>query len=103
MRGELSVRIAVSLLWGMVVTIVGYALDRAIQSVASPDPDPAAVVWSAHSGYFWRGLTVGYAGGIASFVILLVARRRCDVMSRALVPAIGTATTLLVLQAAFFP
>jgi hypothetical protein len=97
------VQVVVSLAWGIVAAIAGYALARAIQSVASPDPDPAAVVWSAHSGYFWRVLTMGYAGGIAAFVALLVARQRCDAASRGLVSAIGVATLLLVLQAALLP
>jgi hypothetical protein len=94
---------AVALIWGLVVAVGAYAIERAIQFLVSPDPNPRAVVWSAHAGYFWRVLTVTYAGGIAAFVALLVARERIEALARALVPAVGIVAALLALQAAFFP
>jgi hypothetical protein len=94
---------AVSLAWGLVVAVGAYAIARSIQFVLDPDPNPAAVVWSAHTGYFWRMWTVCYAGGIAAFVVLPVARRHIEGCARALGPAVGIAATLLALQAALFP
>jgi hypothetical protein len=94
---------AVSLLWGLLVAVGAYAVERAIQCFVSPDPNPQAVVWSAHAGYFWRMLTVTYAGGIAAFVVLLVARERIETLARGLLPAVGIVAALLALQAAFFP
>lgn len=103
MKREWAVPAAVSLAWGLVVAVAAYALVRAIQYVLLPDPNPAAVVWSAHAGYFWRVLTVSYAGGMASFVALLVARRRVQALADALVTAVSVAASLLALQAALFP
>jgi hypothetical protein len=98
-----AVPFAVSLAWGFVVSVGAYAIVRSIQFLLYPDPNPAAVVWSAHSGYFWRVWTVSYAGGIASFVGLLIARRRVEGCAHALGRAVGIAAALLALQAAVFP
>jgi hypothetical protein len=95
--------VAVSAAWGLVIAVGAYAIVRATQLVASPEPTPTQLVWSVHAGYFWRALTVAYAGGMSAFVLLLVARGRVEVLARALVPAIGVTTALLALQAALFP
>src|SRR4029077_10939094 len=102
-RRDFAVRAGASIAWGIVVAVAGYAIARAIQSVASPGPDPAAVVWSARSGYLWRVSTVVYAGSMTAFVTFFVAGRRLHIVTRALVPAISAAALLLALQAAFLP
>jgi hypothetical protein len=94
---------AVSLLWGLLFATAAYAVMRAVQSFAAPDPDPAALAWSAHSGYAWRAWTVGYAGGVAAFVVYPIARRRLAAVARALTAGLTIAAALLALQAAFFP
>jgi hypothetical protein len=94
---------AVSLAWALVVSVAAYAIMRATQFLLHPDPNRGAVIWSAHAGYYWRMSTVSYAGGIAAFAILLVARQHVESLARALVPAIGIAALLLALQAALFP
>ncbi len=93
----------VSAVWGLAVAVGGYAVLRVVQSLVYPDPNPATLVWSAHSGYLWRIGTVAYAAGIASFVAFLLARRRLDRAARALVPAVAVAAAMLVLQALFVP
>jgi hypothetical protein len=94
---------AVSLGWGCVITISAYALMRAAQVLISPDPNPAQVAWGIHAGYVWRVWTVTYAGGIATFIVSLMARRRVESYARALIPALGVAVALLVLQTVLFP
>ena len=94
---------AVSLAWGLAVAAAVYAIVRAIQSLLYADPNPRAVIWSAHAGYYWRMWTVSYMGGIAAFVVLLSMRRRVESWARALVPTVGIAAALLILQAALFP
>jgi hypothetical protein len=94
---------ALSLAWGIVVAVAAYAVMRAVQFLLYPDPYPATLVWSAHAGYFWRAWTVGYAGGIASFVAFLVVRRRAAAAARALPVAVGAAATALALQSLFLP
>jgi hypothetical protein len=94
---------AVSFAWGLVIAVGAYAVMRALQFAFAPEPNPKQLLWSVHAGYFWRVLTVGYAGGIAAFVVLLVGRERVETLARALAPAIGIAAALLALQAALFP
>ena len=102
MRGAV-VPTAVSLAWGLVVAVGAYATLRAVQFLLSPDPNPVTVVWSAHAGYFWRAWTVSYAGGIAAFVTGLVAHRHTEACARALIPAVGVAVAMLVVQVALVP
>jgi hypothetical protein len=101
--GAAIVPFGLSLAWGLVGAVGAYAVVRSIQFAVYPDPNPAGVVWSAHAGYFWRAWTVGYAGGIAAFVVLPVAQRHVEGCARALGPAVGVAAALLALQAALFP
>lgn len=103
MKRDAVVGGAISLSWGFVVAVGTYAVIRTIQFFLNPDPNPSAVVWSAHAGYFWRVWTVSYAGGIAAFVVLLVARKHAVGWARALIPAIGVVAALLALQGALFP
>ena len=103
MKGETGVTCALSAAWGLVVTVGAYAVVRAIQRIVYPDPNPAALVWSAHAGFFWRAWTVAYLGGVAAFVTFLVARGRNRAAARALAPAIAVAAGLLALQSAFLP
>ena len=76
MRREWSLPAAVALGWGLVVAVASYAIVRAVQCIVAPDPNPIAIVWSAHAGYFWRVATVCYAGGNAAFIMFLLARRQ---------------------------
>jgi choline-glycine betaine transporter len=93
---------ALSLAWGLVVSVGSYAVVRAIQHFVFTEPNPATLVWSAHAGFFWRAWTVAYAGGMAAF-IAFAARGRTEATARALAPAIAVAAALLALQVVFFP
>ena len=101
--GERFVPFAVSIAWGLAVAVGAYAVVRSLQFVLYAEPNPASVVWSAHAGYFWRVWTVCYAGGIAAFVALLVARQHVERCARALGPAVAVVAALLALQAALVP
>lgn len=94
---------AVSLAWGLTVAVGVYASMRAVQVLVQPDPDPAQVAWSIHAGYVWRAWTAAYAGGIAAFVVLPMARARVEPFARALVPALDIVAALLALQVLLFP
>jgi hypothetical protein len=102
-RNAFAVVAATSLAWGLLVAVGAYAVVRAIQFFVYPDPNPATLVWSAHAGYFWRAWTVGYAGGIATFIAFPIVRGRIERAVRALAPAVAVAAGLLALQALFLP
>lgn len=104
MKGDFVRAGALALAWGLVVTVGAYAVVRSIQHFVFPEPDPVTAAWSAHAGFFWRAWTVAYLGGIASFVVLVVARGPLRLAAaRALAPAIAVAAGLLALQSAFLP
>jgi hypothetical protein len=98
-----AVTLALSVAWGLVVAVGAYAIVRAIQHAVYPEPNPAALVWSAHAGFFWRAWTVSYLGGVGAFVAFVVSRGRAEASARALAPAIAIATGLLVVQSVFLP
>jgi len=95
--------VAVSMAWGLVIATAVYALMRVAQVLVQPDPNPAEVAWSIHAGYVWRAWTAAYAGGIAAFIVLPMARGRVEPLARALVPALGIAAALLAFQVLLFP
>jgi hypothetical protein len=94
--------LAVALSWGCVVAVGGYAVVRAMQHALFTEPNPATLVWSAHSGFFWRIWTVAYAGGMATFAVLVLPGDGTKA-ARALPRAVVVAATLLALQALFLP
>jgi hypothetical protein len=93
----------VAFAWGCVVAVGAYAALRGLQFVFFPDANPATVVWSAHAGYFWRALSVGYAGGAAAFVAFFLARRNLARVARGLLPALTIAGALIFAQGVLLP
>jgi hypothetical protein len=102
-RRELTTTAALAIAWGLVVAVAAYAIVRAIQSLLLPEPNPAALVWSPHAGFFWRIWTVAYVGGFAAFVAFVVVQGRRSAAARALAPAVAIAAALLALQSVFLP
>ena len=102
-RRETAAAGAVAVAWGLVVAVAAYAIVRAIQSVLFPDPNPAALAWSPHAGFFWRIWTVVYMGGFAAFVAFAVSQGRRSAVARALAPAVAVAAALLAVQSIFLP
>ena len=103
MSGDGARRAALAVAWGLVFSVAAYAVLRAVQRVVLGQPDPAAVSWSPHAGYFWRAWTVSFAGGVAAFAAFVLARGRMEAAARALGPAIAVAAGLLALQSALLP
>jgi hypothetical protein len=94
---------AVSIAWGAVVAVAAYAVVRAIQFFVYPDPNPAALVWSAHAGYFWRSWIVGYAGGLTAFIAYPLVSSRPAAAARNLPGGVAVAAAAIALQSAFLP
>jgi hypothetical protein len=102
-KGERLARGALALAWGLVAAVAAYALLRAIQVLRSPEGNPAVVVWSPHTGFFWRAWTAAYIGGMAATMTAVVSRGRVESAARALTPAVVVAAGLLALVTALFP
>jgi hypothetical protein len=100
---ETRAAIATSLGWGLVLAVAGYAVMRSLQVVLRHEPDPATAPWGPHSAFFWRCLTMFYAGGMACFAAWVASRGRLPAAARGLVKAIPVAALLVALQAVFFP
>ena len=98
-----AARLALAGATGAVVSVALYAILRFAQLLAGPEPNPATVIWSAHSGFLWRSGTTLYAGGMASCAGYLAAVRAPALLARALVPLLTVAAALLVLQALVAP
>jgi hypothetical protein len=85
------VRAALAVIAGCTAAALIYALIRMVQALLFPEPNPALVIWSEHSGFFWRSLTSAYAGGMAGFIAWIAsgrdAARVVRVLSVSLVPA----------------
>lgn len=98
-----SVRLALAAVAGCTASVAIYAVIRVAQSLLAPDPDPALVLWSEHSGYFWRAWTAAYAGGTAAFVAYLAAGRDAERTARVLEASVVAAALLLAAQGLLIP
>lgn len=77
-----------------------YSILRVIQALVLPEPDPATVMWTEHSGFFWRAWTCVYVAG----AVALVARRFAnDRLAHLLARAVFPVTAVVVIQAIFVP
>lgn len=80
-----------------------YAVLRVGQALLKPEPDPALVLWSAHSGFFWRSWTAAYGGGTAGFVAWIAAGRDAPRVARFLARAVPIAAALIAAQGLLVP
>lgn len=88
---------------GCVFALALYPLLRVVSAVVSPEPNPATIIWSVHSGYFWRLWTVAYASAMAALVGGFAARRDPERVARLLARAVPYAVAALVAQALLWP
>jgi hypothetical protein len=102
-RSEGRAGVATSFGWGLTLAVAGYAVLRSLQVMFGHELNPASAMWSPHSAFFWRCLTMLYGGGIASFVAWVASRERLAAAARGLATAIPISALLLALQAIFFP
>lgn len=77
-----------------------YSILRIIQALVLSEPDPATVMWSEHSGFFWRAWTCAYVAGAVALAVRRFANDRlAALLARAIIPV----TALVVLQAILVP
>lgn len=103
MRNELRAGLATSFGWGATVAVAGYAVTRSLQASLGHEMNPANAAWSPHSAFFWRCLTMLYAGGMAAFVAWVASRRHVVAAARGLARAIPIVALFTALQTIFFP
>lgn len=96
-------RLALTLVTGLLAAMLVYALLRLLQALVMTEPDPVTVLWSEHSGFFWRAWTSAYAGGAAAFAGWVIATRAPLVLARVLAAAVFPVTAALAAQALFVP
>ncbi len=99
----LRARLALALSGACVAAVALYAILRLIQALLYKEPNPAAVIWSVHTGYFWRAWTVCYAGAMVGFAMFAAAKRHEGAVCRALLWGLSVAAGLIVVQGLFVP
>jgi len=93
-------RLGLSLAAGCTSAALLYSILRIGQVWLLPEPDPALVFWSDHSGFFWRAWTCAYAAGTVAFAVSMLEREK---VARALARAVVPVAVVVALQAAFVP
>jgi hypothetical protein len=96
-------RLGLAFIAACVSSLALYAILRFVQSRLFAEPNPATIIWSAHAGYFWRCLTVAYAGSMLGFLAYGAAKRTPERVVRALLHALTVAVVLIVLQGVLLP
>ena len=97
------VRGALALIAGCTAAMGLYAVVRVGQAVIFTEPDPALVIWSEHSGFFWRTWTVVYVGGMAALLTWMIAGRDAPHVAAVLMRALPIAAGALAAQAVLVP
>lgn len=93
-------KIALALATGLTSAALLYSILRILQAVVLPEPDPAMVMWTEHSGFFWRAWTCAYVAGAVALVAHRFANERlARILARTIVPV----TAVVVLQTMFVP
>ena len=93
-------RLGIALACGCTGAALLYSILRIVQAVMMPEPDPALVLWSEHSGFFWRAWTCAYAAGTIAFVVRMVdSERAARILAKSVVPV----AVIVALQATFVP
>lgn len=98
-----AVRAALSAVAGCTAAAILYAVLRMAQAFAFGEPDPALVLFSEHSGYFWRAWTGAYAGGMVGLVTWLASANDTDRTATILARAVPAAAALLATQGLLVP
>ena len=96
-------RFALSVAWGATAAAALYAALRVVQASTGAPVDPALVSFHAHSGFFWRAWTAGYAGGMIALAAWILAGRDPERVARALAKAIPIVAALAIAQALLVP
>jgi hypothetical protein len=91
---------ALAVATGCTAAALLYSILRIVQAIVLPEPDPATVMWTEHSGFFWRAWTCAYAGGAVALIAHRFAGAR---VARALSRAILPVAAIVLLQAALVP
>jgi hypothetical protein len=97
------VRAGLAVVAGCTAATALYAILRVSQALIFTEPDPALVIWSEHSGFFWRSWTVFYVGGMAALLTWMISARHAERVASVLARALPVAAALLAAQAMLVP
>ena len=103
MSANLQLRLALAMCWSLVSATFLYGAVRAVQMVLFPEANPAAVIWSAHAGYFWRIWIVLYASGTVGFLVFRFAREHSASLAKHLKNAAIVASLVILAQGILIP
>jgi hypothetical protein len=96
-------RAMIALLAGLELAALVYPLLRTYQFFMHPEPNPALVLWSEHSGFFWRAWTSAYLGGMAAIVAGWLAGPDTARVARVVERAFPVVAVVLALQGLLIP
>ncbi|MBK9260847.1 MAG: hypothetical protein IPM54_13635 [Polyangiaceae bacterium] len=85
------------------MTAIAYAVVRVVDVLLFPEPNPAIVIWTDRSRFFWRALIAAYLGGASVFGGYSLAKRTPRAASDWLLRAILIAGACLLAQAIVAP
>jgi hypothetical protein len=94
---------AVALALAASTSVLVYALVRAFERLALPEPNPVALVWSERSAIFWRMVIALYAGGAAAFGGVALTRSAPEKATRLVLATLVVALILAAIQGTLWP
>lgn len=96
-------RACLALAFLCVAAVIGYAAVRAAELAIFPEANPAVILWSVRSGFFWRCAIALYIGGAGAFGGYALAARSPERAARWLGRGVVIAAVAIALQGALLP
>jgi hypothetical protein len=103
MRQTLPV-LAVTAVAAVLLVPAAYATLRAFDvAVLPPEPNPATIVWSAHTAMFWRLNISAFVAGMAAPLLYIAADANLGRTVRVLCSGVLVVTAMVAIQGLFMP
>jgi hypothetical protein len=103
MRENLQV-IAVTAIAAVLLVPATYAILRTFDvAFLPPEPNPATIVWSAHTAMFWRLNISAFVAGMAAPLVYLAASANMNRTVRVLCSGVFAVTAMIAVQGLFIP
>jgi hypothetical protein len=102
-NGARVVRLLVGIGCGAALSVIAYAVERAVERAFFPEPNPAMLIWTDRSAFVWRSAIALYLGGAGVFGGVAFAARSPRAGGRLLLGSLVVAALAIVTQAVLAP
>jgi hypothetical protein len=98
-----AARLLVGVGCGAATAVIAYVIERVVERVFFPEPNPAMLIWSDRSPFVWRAAIALYLGGAAVFGGHALVARAPRAGGRLLLVSLAVAAIAITAQTVLAP